>query len=77
MIQLHIGPQTLVITLQEVFGAPDPNSAIISTGGQILPITTKIKARHIPTVALQKCKKRNENTTSKISLESQYCYELP
>lgn len=54
MIQLHIGPQTLVLPLQEVFSAPDPHSAVISAGSQILPITAEIKARHIPTVALQK-----------------------
>lgn len=53
MIQLHIGPQTLVLPLKEVFSAPDPHSAVISAGGQVLPITAEIKARHIPTVALQ------------------------
>lgn len=56
MIQLHIRPQTLVLTLQEVFCAPDSHSAVISTGGQILPITAEIKARHISTVALKENK---------------------
>lgn len=53
MIQLHIGSQTLVFPLQEVFGAPDADGAVVSTGRQVLPITAEIKARHIPTVALK------------------------
>lgn len=53
MIQLHIGPQTLVVPLQEVFGAPDPDSAVVSAWRQVLPITAEIKARHVATVALK------------------------
>lgn len=53
MVQLHIGPKTLVFPLQEVFGAPDADGAVISAGRQVFPITAEIKARHIPTVALK------------------------
>lgn len=53
MIQLHISPQTLVFPLQEVFGAPDSDRAVVSARGQVLPITAEIKARHIPTVGLK------------------------
>lgn len=53
MIQLHIGSQTLVLAVQEVLGAPDPNSAVVSTGRQVLPVTAKIEARYISTVALK------------------------
>lgn len=53
MIQLYIGSQTLVLPLQEVFGAPDPDSAVISTRCQVLPITAKINTGHVPAVALE------------------------
>lgn len=75
MIQLHIGPQTLVISVQEVFCAPDSHSAVISAGGQILPITAKIKARHIPTVALQKHVKEIKTCSSNIS-EMSLCLNI-
>lgn len=53
MVQLHIRPQTLVFSLQEVFGAPDPDGAVVSAGCQVLPVTAEIKARDVPTVALR------------------------
>lgn len=53
MVQLHIGPQALVFPLQEVFGAPDPDGAVVGAGRQVLPVTAEVKARHVPTVALE------------------------
>lgn len=64
MIQLHIGPQTLVLPLQEVLCAPDPDSAVISAGGQVLAVTAEIKARHIPTVALEENRREEMKTRS-------------
>lgn len=52
MIQLHVGSKTLVFPVQEVFGAPDADCAVVSAGRQVLPIAAEIDARHIPTVAL-------------------------
>lgn len=61
MIQLHVGPQTLVLPLQEVFGAPDADSAVVGAGGQVLPIAAEIKARHVPTVALKHGERRRSS----------------
>lgn len=54
MVQLHIGSHAAVFPLKEIFGAPDSDSAVIRTGGQILAITTEVHARYIPTMALGK-----------------------
>lgn len=53
MIQLDVGSQTLVLTIQEVFGAPDANGAVVRAGGQVLPVTAEIEARHVSAVALK------------------------
>lgn len=53
VIQLHISSQTFVFTVQEVFGAPDPDGAVVGTGSQVLPIAAEIEARHFPIVALR------------------------
>lgn len=52
MVQLHIGSHATVLPLQEVFGAPDADGAIICTGGQVLAIAAEVHARYVPTVAL-------------------------
>ena len=53
MIQIHVGAQTLVFPLQEVFGAPDPDGAVVRAGRQILPVTAEVQTRHVRTVALK------------------------
>lgn len=52
MVQLHIGLHAAVLPLQEVLGAPDADSAIVGTGGQVLAVAAKVHARYVPTVAL-------------------------
>lgn len=54
MVQLHIGSHAAMFPLKEIFGAPDSDSAVIRTGGQILAIATEVHARYIPTMALGK-----------------------
>lgn len=54
MVQLHIGSHTAVFPLKKIFGAPDSDGAVISTGGQILAIATKVHASYISTMALGK-----------------------
>lgn len=54
MIQFHIGSHAAVLTLQEVFGAPDPDSAVISAGHQVLAVATEVEAGYTPTVTLWK-----------------------
>lgn len=44
MVQLHVGSHAAVLPLQEVLGAPDANSAIVSTGGQILAVAAEVHA---------------------------------
>lgn len=53
MIQVHAGSQTLVLPLQEVFGAPDPNGAVVGARRQVFPVAAEIEACHVPTVALK------------------------
>lgn len=52
MVQLHICSHAAVLPLQEVLGAPDADSTVICTGGQVLAIAAKVHARYVPTVAL-------------------------
>lgn len=59
MIQLHVGSQILVLPLQEVFGAPNPNGAVVSARRQVLPVTAEIKTGHVPTVALKSTRTRS------------------
>lgn len=54
MVQLHVGSHAAVFPLKEIFGAPDTDSAVIRTGGQILAVAAEVHARYIPTVALGK-----------------------
>lgn len=54
MVQLYVGSHAAVFPLKEIFGAPDTDSAVIRTGGQILAVAAEVHARYIPTVALRK-----------------------
>lgn len=54
MVQFYVGSHTAVLTLQEVLGAPDPDSAVISAGNQVLAIAAEVEAGYTPTVTLQK-----------------------
>lgn len=53
MVQLHVGPQAFMVALQEVFGAPDADGAVVCAGGQIFTVTAEIQTRYITTVALR------------------------
>lgn len=52
MVQLHIGSHAAVLPLWKVLCAPDADSSIICTGGQVFAIAAKVHARYVPTVAL-------------------------
>lgn len=54
MVQLHIGSQAAVFSLEEIFGAPDTDCAVICTSGQVLAVAAEVHAGYIPTVALGK-----------------------
>ena len=58
MVQLHVGSHAAVLPLKEIFSAPDTDSAVIRTGGQILAVAAEVHARYIPTVALQCCSQK-------------------
>lgn len=57
MIKLNVGPQALVISIQEVFSAPDPNGAVIRAGRKVFTIATKIQTSHIAIVTLEENEK--------------------
>lgn len=52
MVVLHVGPQTFVISHQEVFCAPDADGAIVSTGGQVFTVTAEVQTHHCTAVTL-------------------------
>lgn len=64
VIELNVGPQALVISIQEVFSAPDPNGAVVRARRKVFPIATKIQTGHIAVVTLEVNK-----TESRINFE--------
>ena len=52
MVQFHISPETFVISVQEVSGAPDSDRTVIGTGGKVFSITAEVEACHVSTVTL-------------------------
>lgn len=54
MVELNIGPQTLVISIQEVFSAPDPDGTISRARRKVFTIATKIQTGDITTVILER-----------------------
>lgn len=52
VVVLYVGPQTFMISQQEVFSAPDADGAIVSAGGQVFPVTAEVQARHCSIVTL-------------------------
>lgn len=67
MVKLNIGPQALVISLQEVFSAPDPDGTIIRARRKVFAIATKIQAGDITTVILERRMKCTEISIYKTS----------
>lgn len=53
VVKINVGPQALVISVQEVFSAPDPDGTVIWAGCKVFGIATKIQAGHIATVTLE------------------------
>lgn len=61
MVKLNVGPQALVISVQKVFSAPDPDGTVIWARRKVFAITTKIQAGDIATVILEKRNEKHGN----------------
>lgn len=70
MVQLHIGTQATVVTLQEVLGAPDPDCTVIRTGCQILAIAAEVQASHIAAVTLDGNSNHSEQSQKTMRVSS-------
>lgn len=62
VVKLDVGPQALVISVKEVFSAPNPDGTVIWGRCKVFGVATKIQARHIATVTLEGGNEMHRNT---------------